>query len=306
MSDYPFALLQAEPEAAKAALAQRPFIHRPADKAAEAARFVSSPALDNALHAAIALGQPLLLEGESGSGKTLAAYYLAQRLQLGAVLHFQVKSLSQAQDLLYQFDSVRYFHDAQKAVEKKPANKAHYLEPRAFWQALASAEPRVLLIDDVDQASADFLYDLLYELENMSFQIPELGKAYNAPAPRRPLLLLTSRGERQLPDALLRRCVFHRLELDKTSFTRLVDAHQADFSALNPSFVQLALERFLTLRTQNLKRLPSAAELLAWLRVLAAAHGSYPERLDMTLGELPFIEVLIKDADDLRELRSKA
>lgn len=305
MSEYIFNLLQqaaSAPDTIAEQLAQRPCATF-ADGFAEAApRFVTTPELEAAINAAVALGRPLLLSGEAGCGKTQVAYYVAWRLQLEPVLHFQTRSDSCGKDLLYHFDAARYFRDAQLKAGDGAINKAAYIEPRALWQAMAGKSPRVVLIDEVDNAPRDFVGDLLHELDKLEFTIPEIGKSYRTPPARRPLVFITANGERRLPDAFLRRCVQHRIRFSAEQLSQWLDAHEAGFSHLSPGFVQLALERFLALREKDLRKKPSPAEWLDWLRVLDAAKGTYPERLDMSLGKLPYLGVLLKDPLDLQSV----
>jgi MoxR-like ATPase len=305
MENYPFQLFhQGQVQVKdKSVLARRPLAGIFDNFAHNAQYFVPDPALETALNSAIALGAPLLLTGEAGSGKTQVAYYVARQLGLEPVIHFQAKSDSQGKDLLYDFDAARYLHDAQSGKEN--LNKSAYIEPRALWQAMAAKEPRVLLIDGIDQANRDFPNDLLHELDKMEFVIAELGKTYTAPKHKRPLVFVTSNSERRLPEAFLRRCVYHHLRLDNDLLNRVVDARLAEFAPLSPGFVKIALERFVALRDRELRKRPATGELLAWLRVLALAHGSYPERLDTDVRKLPFLGVLLKDHQDIEELAEK-
>lgn len=168
---YPFNLLaQSDPKAVLDALQNRRI---PKDGLkTDAPRFVPDIDLQEAINTALAVGEPLLLTGEPGTGKTQAAYYAAWKLGLGDVLHFQVKSDSTAQDLLYHFDSVRYFHDAHLRAGVT-LSKMDYVEERPLWEALTSDKPRVLLIDEIDKAPRDFPNDLLHELDQMSFTVKE-------------------------------------------------------------------------------------------------------------------------------------
>lgn len=302
MSKYPFEVFkdgQAHLQD-KSQLRERPLASIFQDFAKNAAWFVPDPALETSLNISIALGAPLLLSGEPGSGKTQIAYYVARQLNLEPVLHFQAKSDSRARDLLYEFDAVRYFHDARFRGEERGLNKAAYLEPRPLWQAMASREPRVLLIDDIDQAPRDFANDLLHELDKMEFSIPELGKTYSGQPKNRPLVFITTNSERRLPDAFLRRCVFHYLQMDNELFMRVALARQEEFAPLSPGFIRLAVERFLALRDRELRKRPATGELLAWLKVLALAASS--ERLDTDPAKLPYLGVLLKDHEDRRQM----
>jgi MoxR-like ATPase len=294
--EYPFRVL----EVGSAALAQRPFSIHNRSFSANAARFVPGAVLEEAIHIAIALGAPLFLTGAAGCGKTQCAYYVAHRLSLGEVLHFQCRSDTRARDLLYDFERERW--QQAQAHSATSVNKATYLSPRPLWQALASKTPRVLLIDEIDKAPRDFANDLLLELEKMEFAIPELGKTFSAPPARRPLVFITSNNERILPDPFLRRCVYHHIEFDEELLQTVLNQHCEDFAALDADFLERARERFLSLRRLALRKPPALAELLMWLRVLSVAQGEYAAYLDTDLSKLPFLGVLIKDHEDLREL----
>ncbi|MCI5146823.1 MAG: AAA family ATPase, partial [Candidatus Electrothrix sp. AR3] len=172
--------------------------HRPARRpegeggslAVDARRFIPGRELEDAINTAIAVNEPLLLTGEPGTGKTTAAYYTAWKLGLGKVLHFQVKSESVARDLLYHFDTVRYFHDAHLVCNQQPGqlpDKSHYVEKRALGQALTADSPRMLLIDEIDKAPRDFPNDLLHELHEWNFQIAETGQLIQGKPENRPL-----------------------------------------------------------------------------------------------------------------------
>lgn len=300
MSDYPFHLFQ-HPGFDAACLQQRPFVAQVRSHADNARRYVPGAALEQAMEAAIALGIPLLLTGDAGSGKTLAAYYAAHRLGLEPVLHFQVKSHSCARDLLYHFDESRYTCDLKTAA--KAAAKSAYLTPGPLWQAMAAKTPRVVLIDEIDKAARDFANDLLHEVEKMDFTIPELGKSFSAAPGRRPLMFITSNSECLLPDPFLRRCFHHHLTLDRALADAVVAQHQADFARLSSERVQMAIARFFALREQDLIKPPGLAELLAWLRLLDLAAEA--ESLPDALGKLPFLGALVKHAEDLELLYEK-
>jgi MoxR-like ATPase len=234
--------------------------------------------------------------------KTQAAYYAAWKLGVEPVIHFQVKSDSTAQDLLYHFDTVRYFHDAQTRKDGAVLNKADYIEPRAFWEAMASDHTRVLLIDEIDKAPRDFPNDLLHELDKMEFRVIETGALIQAPASRRPIVFITSNSERRLPEPFLRRCVYHHIRFDQGLVERAVEAHREAYRNLSPELLKLAIRRFLRLREQPLRKQPATGELLVWLRVLALAVGTYPLQLEEDLHKLPYLSTLLKDHQDLEDL----
>jgi MoxR-like ATPase len=304
MKKYPFRLVDAAREASLAnrqALRQRPFTELDNTFADEARLFVPGDQLETAINTALAVGEPLLITGEPGTGKTQAAYFVAHNLGVEPVIHFQVKSESTAQDLLYHFDTVRYFHDAHLRGEQT-LEKPNYLEKRPLWQAMTSDEPRVLLIDEIDKAPRDFPNDLLHELDRMEFKIPETDETISAPRELRPMVFITSNSERRLPEPFLRRCVYHHIRFDDDLVARAVAKRRHYFENLGDDFLKLAIERFLKLRGRNLRKKPATGELLVWLRVLALAVGTYPERLDKDLSRLPYLGALLKDHQDIAEL----
>lgn len=316
MNAYPFDLIQPERPGALAdqrPLTQRPYTAQERSFAADAQRFVPGETLATAINTAIAVGEPLLITGEPGTGKTQAAYYTAYKLGLEPVIHFQVKSDTTARDLLYHFDTVRYFHDAHLRTLTQPGidvtqalNKDDYVEPRALWEAFVLAQeqnlPRVLLLDEIDKAPRDFPNDLLHELDQMEFKVVETGERIAAPRHLAPIVFITSNSERRLPEPFLRRCVYHHIRFDDRLLERIVASRRDEFRSLSDGFLKLALQRFLALRGQPLRKLPATGELLVWLRVLALSTGVAPERLDENLAKLPYLGVLLKDRQDIEEL----
>ena len=266
--------------------------------------------MTTAINTAIAVGLPILITGEPGTGKTQAAYYVAYKLALEPVIHFQVKSDTSAHDLLYHFDTVRYFHDANlRQMSHSDAgtlDKAAYVERHALWKAFTSAMeqnlPRVLLIDEIDKAPRDFPNDLLHELDKMEFTVIETGEKVEAPRALTPIVFITSNSERRLPEAFLRRCVYHHIRFDDRLAEKVLFSRRGEYANLSEDFLQMALDRFLSLRNRPLRKRPSTGELLVWARVLSLATGAYPERLEQELAQLPYLEVLIKDWQDLEEL----
>jgi len=319
MTRYEFDVLRADvpqPLDNPRTLADRPVTAKARSLAADAARFVPGASLANAVNTAICVGEPLLITGEPGTGKTQTAYYAAWKLNLGDVLHFQVKSDSTARDLLYHFDMVRYFQDAHLGKlpvagmgdqsEAARAIKRNYREKRALWQAFEKAEqhgvPRVLLIDEIDKAPRDFPNDLLHELDQMEFQVLETGEQVRVRPQLRPIVFITSNSERRLPEPFLRRCVYHHILFDSALLKRILTTRRDEFGSLSDGFLELAVERFLSLRDRGLHKAPSTGELLVWLRVLAAAGNVSEAALrDADLSKLPYLGVLLKNRQDLLE-----
>jgi len=272
----------------------------------DARRFVPGTQLETAINTAIAVGEPILITGEPGTGKTQAAYYTTYKLGIEPVIHFQVKSDSTARDLLYNFDTVQYFHDANLRKDGEKLNKADYVEPRALWEAFSRANetevPTVLLIDEIDKAPRDFPNDLLHELDKMEFTVIETDETVSAPKGLRPIVFITSNSERRLPEPFLRRCVYHHIRFDDKIVEQAVAVRKDEFSNLSAEFVEMAMQRFLALRDRSLRKRPATGELLVWLRVLALAVGTYPQKLDDDLSKLPYLGVLLKDHQDIEEI----
>ena len=250
----------------------------------------------------------LLLTGEPGTGKTQAAYFAAWQLGLDKPIHFQAKTTSHANDLLYEFDTVRYFRDAYLqglSGERDAArlDKNDYIEPRPLWRAFKMGKrlnrPAVLLIDEIDKAPRDFPNDLLHEVQEMRFRIKETGDEIACEPSLRPIVFITSNDERRLPDAFLRRCVSHHIELTEPLLHDAVAAHAGRFPNLSPEFTDLAIRRLIAIRSRAKEKPPATGELLAWLQVLAISVGNDPKRLENTdLSKLPHLEVLLKTPED--------
>jgi MoxR-like ATPase len=247
MGTYPFHLVRYDREGPLediTLLLKRPFVAINASFTADAKRFVPGEQLEIAINTALAVGAPLLITGEPGTGKTQAAYYTAYKLGIEPVLHFQVKSDSSARDLLYHFDTVRYFHDANVRKDGELPPKAAYVERRALWEAIASPTPRVLLVDEIDKAPRDFPNDLLHELDQMEFTIAETQETIRAPKAQRPLVFITSNSERRLPEPFLRRCVYHHIRFDDELVMRAVDKRRDEYAVLPSRLCQTGRTTF--------------------------------------------------------------
>ncbi len=291
-------------------LAQRPFADIDRSFEADARRFVPGDQLETAINTAIAVGEPILITGEPGTGKTQTAYYAAYKLGIEPVIHFQVKSDSTAHDLLYHFDTVRYFHDAHlQNIEGQSVtlDKGRYVEKRALWNAFERAQakgvPQVVLIDEIDKAPRDFPNDLLHELDKMEFVVTETQTTISAPRHLRPIVFITSNSERRLPEPFLRRCVYHHIRFDDRIVERAMLSRRKEFKQLNEEFLRLAMRRFLALRDRPLRKRPATGEFLVWLQVLALATDIELSLLRAEdLSQLPYLGVLLKDHQDIEEL----
>lgn len=276
----------------------------------EAAKYYRpTPALLTAINMAIHVGAPLLLTGEPGTGKTQVADFIGDYFDI-QVFKFQVKSTSTADDLKFDFDAVGYLHWAQSDTSATEvdtlAARRRFLRRRPLWQAYACTTESVLLIDEIDKAPRDFPNDLLHELDQHCFMHPVPRDEHDLVKPvcgRPPILVVTSNDERRLPDAFLRRCIFHRIELEPELIEAAVKAHVADFPRLDAETRAAAQKRFWELRERPLDKKPSTAELLVWLCILSARETQAAELIDRPLADLPAIGALVKDAQDLAILK---
>ena len=225
--------------------------------------YVSTDDLTVAANAAIALERPLLVKGEPGTGKTELALQVAKALDL-PILEWNIKSTTKAQQGLYEYDAVSRLRDSQLGDEKVHDVK-NYIKKGKLWQAFEAEERLVLLIDEIDKADIEFPNDLLQELDKMEFHVYETGETIKAIM--RPIVIITSNNEKELPDAFLRRCFFHYIRFPETeTMKKIVDVH---FPAIKPNLVTEALTQFYDIRqTPGLKKKPSTSEVLDWLKLL--------------------------------------
>ena len=225
--------------------------------------YVATDDLKVAVNAAIVLERPLLIKGEPGTGKTVLAEEIARAL--GApLIAWHIKSTSKAQQGLYEYDAVSRLRDSQLG-DPRVSDIANYIRRGKLWEAFASAERPVLLIDEIDKADIEFPNDLLLELDRMEFHVYETGETVKAA--RRPIVIITSNNEKELPDAFLRRCFFHYIAFpDRETMEKIVDVH---FPGIKQRLVEEALRMFFEIRdTPGLKKKPSTSELLDWLKLL--------------------------------------
>jgi MoxR-like ATPase len=257
------------------------------------AKYIADEGLISSVNAAIALERPLLVRGEPGTGKTQLAHSVAEALGI-PLMAWHVKSSTIAKEGLYTYDVVQRLNDSRfpEDAGRDVSDIRSYIRMGVVGRAFRSKERVVLLIDEIDKADIEFPNDLLRELDEMAFTIPELDETVSAV--HRPVTIITSNAEKELPAAFLRRCVFHYISFpDRARIRQIVDAHMPD---LDKTLVEAAILRFYGLREVNgLRKKPSTSELLDWLVVLARS-GVNPDDI---ANRMPFLGTLIKREQDL-------
>ncbi|HEY2402940.1 MAG TPA: MoxR family ATPase [Steroidobacteraceae bacterium] len=228
-------------------------------------RYIATDDLMMAVNAAVTLGRPLLIKGEPGTGKTQLAQEIARALGR-PMFEWHVKSTSKAQQGLYEYDAVSRLRDSQLG-DARVHDIANYILKGSLWEAFESEQQPVLLIDEIDKADIEFPNDLLRELDRMEFYVYETRRLVTAR--NRPIIVITSNNEKELPDAFLRRCFFHYIRFpDQATMARIVEVH---FPGLKKELLSEALGAFFLLRdTPGLKKKPSTSELLDWIKLLVA------------------------------------
>lgn len=251
--------------------------------------YVTSEPLRNAVNVAIALGRPLLIRGEPGTGKTKLAHSIARDLGKRLII-WNIKSTTKAQEGLYLYDTVQRLNDS-RFGDRDTSDIKQYIKLGKLGQAFASAEQVALLIDEIDKADIEFPNDLLNELDEMSFHIAETNEAVTAT--HRPITIITSNAEKELPDAFLRRCIFHYIEFpDAELMEEIVRVHYPD---LKNSLLGEALKAFYSLRRiDDFRKKPSTSELIDWIQALVAS--GVPD--DKISSEIPFLGALLKKETD--------
>ena len=271
-------------------------------RSGERGRYLADAQLVAAVNTALIVEQPLLVTGEPGTGKTALAWSVSSELGLGDVLEFHTRSDNQATHALYEIDNLLRFYHAQ--VHDERATKPElYVRYNALGAAIQSKTRRVVLIDEIDKAPRDFPNDLLDEIDQMAFRVPALDLEFRAA--ERPVVIITSNSERQLPDPFLRRCVFHRIEFPKGDRLELILRERLGHLELDDHLLKVAIKRFEEVRgLPRLEKKPATGELLAWVKTLVSTGVAAGDLERAVVADLPAPGLLAKtqaDADRLRE-----
>ena len=258
--------------------------------------YVATQELQIAVNAAIHLEKPLIVKGEPGTGKTLLAHEIASTLQK-PIITWHIKSTTTAQQGLYEYDAVSRLRDSQLGAEGVE-EIANYIKKGKLWDAFDAEDSVILLIDEIDKADIEFPNDLLLELDKMEFYCYELQKTIKAK--KRPIILITSNNEKELPDAFLRRCLFHYIRFpDKETMQKIVDVH---FPDIEQELVTNAMKVFYGIREiRGVKKKPSTSELLDWLKLILMEKIQSEDLDDIDLNKdiPPHLGAIIKNEQDL-------
>ena len=257
--------------------------------------YVSTEDLTIAVNASIALERPLLVKGEPGTGKTELARQVAKSLNL-QIIEWNIKSTTKAQQGLYEYDVVSRLRDSQLGEKIKDINK--YIKKGKIWNAFETQEKSVLLIDEIDKADIEFPNDLLQELDKMEFYVYETSKLIKAN--KRPIVIITSNNEKELPEAFLRRCFFHYINFPEIdTLKKIVEVHYPD---IKKSLLDVALKKFFEIREiPGLKKKPSTSEALDWIKLLLIEDLSPADIKGNEKDLLPKLHgALIKNEQDIQ------
>ena len=272
-------------------------------KFSSTATYIATDELQMAVNAAVQLERPLLIKGEPGTGKTMLAEEIASSLDM-ELISWHVKSTTRAQQGLYEYDAVSRLRDSQLGDERVH-DINNYIAKGKLWEAFAADKKVVLLIDEIDKADIEFPNDLLLELDKMEFHVYETGES--VVAKNRPVILITSNNEKELPDAFLRRCFFHYIQCpDRETMQQIVDVH---YPSIKQDLVKEAMEIFFDVRkVPGLKKKPSTSELIDWLKLLMA--DDIPEEIlrnrDTSKAIPPLYGALVKNEQDVQLLERLA
>ncbi|MEL6673137.1 MAG: MoxR family ATPase [Bacteroidota bacterium] len=257
--------------------------------------YVATKALSIAVNAAIHLQKPLIVKGEPGTGKTMLAHEIAKAMDK-PLITWHIKSTTLAQQGLYEYDAVSRLRDSQLGSDRVQ-DISHYIKKGKLWEAFAADEPVVLLIDEIDKADIEFPNDLLLELDKMEFYCYELQETIVAK--HRPIVIITSNNEKELPDAFLRRCFFHYIQFpDQQTMKQIVDVHHP---GLDQTLLDRSLKIFYQIReVKGIKKKPSTSELIDWLKLIILERINLKELEEVNLKENmpPFEGALIKNEQD--------